>query len=322
LFLKLLQQPCGVLDFVADDDGRAVWGRRVAAIERPPRDGDDLVEIVFESCFLWRLLLPLRFQKQLRLGENPFARLLASGVAPGAVERFGLPRGPVAFREDPRHALAMFHVDARHRSQIPHGDLRGDAPFAHLLLHRFRQRFHQRQTARDPTRATVETARQFLDRAAVLFFQLRQQPALFERAFRLAVVSQRMNQHQRFGLAHRVQNQRIDRVATELLERGDALVTIDHQILLSACNHDDRRLLTRLSQRRQQLPVSRRLADPEMLQAAVQLVKLQRLRHGFQYAPTADWSFSALRSCCSELVWDQSDSRGTGLSLSVRVVRT
>lgn len=224
--------------------------------------------------------------------------------------------------EDLRHALAMFHVDARHRSQIPHGDLRRDAAFADLLLHRFRQCVHQRQAARDPTRAAIETPGQFFDRVTVLFFHLGQQPALFERGFRLAVVAQRMNQQQSFGLAHRVQNQRLDRVAPQLLERGDALVSIDHQILLPAWNYDDRRLLARFSQRRQQLPESRRVADPEMLQAAVQLMKLQRLRHGFQYARVADWSFAALPSCCSELVSDQRDSRVTGLSLRLSVVCT
>lgn len=317
MFLDSLQQPRGVLDLVADDD--AVLDRWFTAIQRPARDGDDLIEVVFERCLCWRLLLLLLlcFQKQLRLGKNPFTRLLASGIAPRAVEQFGLPRGPVLLRENLRHALAMFHVDARHRGQIPHGDLRGDAPFADLLLHRFRQRFHQRQPACDPTRAAVETPCQFFDRAAVLFFQLREQPALFERAFRLAVVAQRMNQQQRFGFAHCVKNQSLDRIAPQLLERGDPLVTIDHQILFLAWDYKNRRLLARFSQRRQQLPESRRVADPEMLQAAVQLMKLQRLRHGFQYARVADWSFAAFWDCCSEPVSDQWDNPVSGLSLHV-----
>jgi hypothetical protein len=93
-----------------------------------------------------------------------------------------------------RHPHAMFRVDSHHRSQIPHGDLRGDASFADLLLHRFRQCFHQRQAARYPGRAAIETPRQFFDRVAELFFHLRQQPALFERCFRLAVHAQRMHQ--------------------------------------------------------------------------------------------------------------------------------
>lgn len=250
-------------------------------------------------------MLLLGFQKQLRLGENPFAHLFGSGIAPRAVEQFGLPRGPVSLREHLRHPFTLLAVDARHRGQIPHGDLRRYTAFADLLLHRFRQRVHQRQPARDPTRAAVETPCQFFDRAAVLFFQLGQQPALFESGFRLAVVAQRMDQQQGFGFAHRVQNQRLDRVAPQLLERGEALVSIDHQKLLPAWKHDNRRLLAGFSQRRQQLPESRRVADPEVLQAAIQLMKLQRLRHGFQYARVADWSFPPERGCCSELVLDQ-----------------
>jgi hypothetical protein len=97
-------------------------------------------------------------------------------------------------REYVRHPQALFRVDARRRSQIPHGNLRSDASFADLLLHRFRQCFHQRQAARHPGRAAVETPRQFFDRVAELFFHLGQQPALFERCFRLAVHAQRMRQ--------------------------------------------------------------------------------------------------------------------------------
>jgi len=139
-------------------------------------------------------LLLLCFQEQLWLGENPFTSLLGFGLAPGVVEQRGLPRGPGMLCEYMRHPDTLFHVDARHRSQIPHGDLRSDAPFADLLLHRFRQCLHQRQTARHPGGAAVETPRQFVNRVAELFFHLSQQPALFERCFRLAVHAQRMRQ--------------------------------------------------------------------------------------------------------------------------------
>jgi hypothetical protein len=61
------------------------------------------------------------------------------------------------------------------------------------------------------------------------------------------------------------------------------------------------------------------VADPEMCQAAVQLMKLQSLRHGlaslgFQYARRPDWSFAAKSGCCQELLSGQWDSRMTGLS--------
>ena len=176
-----------MLDFVADDCGVLRWLFR--AFQRPPRDGDDLIEIVLERCFCWLSLLLLRFQKQFRLGENPLARLLVSGVAPCTVEQRGLPRRPVLLREDLRHLFALLAVDARHRSQISHGDLRGDAACADLLLHRLWQRVHQRQATCDPTRTAVETACQFLNRVAVPAFHLGHQPALFERGFRFAAVA-------------------------------------------------------------------------------------------------------------------------------------
>ena len=37
--------------------------------------------------------------------------------------------------------------------------------------------------------------------------------------------------------------------------------------------------------------MTRRMADPEALQAAVHLMELQCLRHGVQYAPVGHWSF-------------------------------
>ena len=192
-FRNLRQQPRGVLDPASD--GLAVLRGFFRAVQRTPRDCHDLIQIAFERyCFCWLPLLRLCFQKQLRLGENPFARLLGSCLAPGVVEQRGLPRGPRMLCEYMRHPDTLFNVDARHRSQIPHGDLRCDASFADLLLHRFRQGFHQRQTARHPCGAAVESPRQFFDRVAELFFHLSQQPALFERCFRLAVHAQRMCQ--------------------------------------------------------------------------------------------------------------------------------
>ena len=157
-------------------------------IERAAGDRHDLIEIAFQGGG-WCLPLLPRFQKQGRLGENALAGN-AFGVAPGVIEVGGLARGPMLLREDLRHALALFLIDSRHWRQIAHRNLRGDPALAYELLHRFRQRFHQRQAARHPCRAAVETPRQIVDRVAELFFHLRQQPALFERRFRLAVHTQ------------------------------------------------------------------------------------------------------------------------------------
>lgn len=155
---KLRQQPRGVLDLAPD--GFTVLRGFFRAIKRTSRDCDDLIQIAFERyCSCWLPLLLLCFQKQLRLGENPLARLLGFGLPPSVVEQRGLPRGPGTLCEYVRHPHALFRVDSRNRSQIPHGDLRRDASLADLLLYRFRQCFHQRQTARHPCRAAVETPR-------------------------------------------------------------------------------------------------------------------------------------------------------------------
>ena len=299
MFLDLSQQSRGVLDLVVDEF--AVWRCLFSARDRPAGDGDDLVQIAFQRCFYWLWLLP-RLCEQVRFGQNPFPRQSA-GVAPGVVEIGGLARGPMLLREDLRHALALFGIHARRRRQITHGNLRGDVAVAHLLLDRFRERFHQRQPARDPRRTAVETPREIVDCVAEFGFHLRQQPALFECRFRLAVHAQGADQQQGLGFAHGVQNDGFDGVSPQLFESGDALVAVDHQIARGLLDDDDGSLLSSLSQRRQQPPEPGRVADPEMRQAAVQLMKLQGLRHGlaslgFQYARRPVWSFAAMAGCC------------------------
>ncbi len=161
-----------MLDLVADDG--AILGGWFAAFQRPARNGGDLIQVAFERCWSGWLLLLAGFQKQLRLGENALARLFGLGIAPGVVKQRGLPRGPVLLRESPRHDLAVFHADARHRRQVPHGDLRRDASFADLLLYGLRQCVHQGQAACDPGGTAVEAARQFFNGVAVRVFHLGQ----------------------------------------------------------------------------------------------------------------------------------------------------
>jgi len=284
-------------------EGLAIRRRLFGTRQCPAGDRDDPIEIAFQRCFYWLRLLP-RFQKQCRLGQNPFPRQ-SLGVAPGVVEIGGLARGPMLLREDLRHALALLRIDARRRRQIAHRNLRGDVAVAHLLLDRFRKRFHQRQAARHPRRAAVETPRELVDGVAEFLFHLRQQPALFECRFRLTARAQGVDQQQGFGFVHRVQNDGVDGISAKLSKRGDALVAVDYQIPRGLLDDDDGRLLSGLSQRRQQTPEPGRVADPEVRQAAVQLMKLQSLRHGlvslgFQYARRPDWSFAAVAGCCRE----------------------
>ena len=88
---------------------------------------------------------------------------------------------------------------------------------------------------------------------------------------------QRTIQHQCLDFVQRPDH-RFDRVSAELLERRDALVTVNDQItirLMGNSDDDDRSLLCRSSQRRQQLSLSLGMADPQVFMATVQLVKLQ-----------------------------------------------
>lgn len=287
-FAERGQQSGGAFDLPPQ---RLAVGRgRFQPPERALRDGGDLVQFLFE-----RVRLRLRFPEQLGLGEDALAHH-AGRAAPGLVKFPGLPHRPGLRGEGFRHPPAVFRVDARHRRQVTHGDLRRDPAFAHLLLDRLRQRLHQRQAARHPRGAAVEAPGQFLDRAAQPALHLLQQPALLQRRLRLAH-AQRPLQHQRVGFAH-FPNHGLDRVAAQLLKRGDALVAVDDQIAAFAFDDDDWGLLAGFSQRGEQPPLARRMPHPEAFQAAVQLMKLQlrhRVRLGFQYRPARVRSFPALR---------------------------
>ena len=94
-----------------------------------------------------------------------------------------------------------------------------------------------------------------------------------------------------------------------LLERRDALVAVDHQVAVAVVrgeDHDDGRLLARLSQRRHQAPLPVRLADSQVFPSPVELVKLQL--HGglrVQYGPSRNWSFAAAGGVCRKVSSDQ-----------------
>ena len=273
------------------------------------QDGDHHIQIalhLFDRRRLGRRWLPLRFQKQFRLGENAFADH-ARAFAPGRIQLPCLPRIATMRDESRRHARAVVGADSRHRHQILHRHLRREFSFAYLLLDRFRQQLHQRQPPRHPTGAAVEAACQFIQAIAEALLHLRQQPALFESAL-LRAEPQRPRQQQRFGFAHRP-DRGFHRVPAELFQRGHALVAIDHQVTVRrpGGHHDDGRLLAALSQRRQQPALPVRLADSQMLPSPVELVKLQLHRRllGIQYARSRDWSFPAAREVCWEVPLNQ-----------------
>lgn len=196
-------------------------------------------------------------------------------AAPGGIELAGFTRAPALAGEGGRHPLAVIDVGARHRHEELHGHVRRDLSLAHLLLNRLRQHFDQRQPARDPTHIAIEPPRQLFDLVAEALFELGQQPSLLERRLMLAQ-AERAIQHQRLALAHRP-DYGFHCVAPELLESRNALVPVDDQIavrLIGHRHHHDRRLLAHLGQRGQQAPLALGTAHSQVLEAAVELVKL------------------------------------------------
>jgi hypothetical protein len=82
--------------------------------------------------------LPLRFQKQFRLGEDALADH-ARAISPGGIELSGLSRIASVLDQCGGHPRAVIPVDSRDRHEILHRHLRRDRSFAHLLLDGFRQ---------------------------------------------------------------------------------------------------------------------------------------------------------------------------------------
>ena len=107
------------------------------------------------------LSLPLRFEEQLGIIQNPFADC-GRPLAPRGIQLAGLPRIAVVFGEDGGHPLAVLQALACHRHQKLHRHLRHNLAFAHLLLDRFRQNLRQRQSPRHPAHTAIEPARQLI----------------------------------------------------------------------------------------------------------------------------------------------------------------
>ena len=184
------------------------------------------------------------------------------------------------------HALAVLEIGARHRRQILHCDMRRDLAGADALLHRFGKLFHQSQSARDPAHAAIKTPCQIFQVVAEASFQFCKQPSLLQRRLRFGK-THRSFQDQRIRFAHSPDD-RVDRVAPQLLQSGDAFVTVDDLIPIRFVrfgNDHDRRLLSRGRQRCQQPPLPFRIPNAQMLITAVELVKFQ-LHFGFSSTAT------------------------------------
>lgn len=266
-----------------------------------------------------RFQVPLGSQKQLGL----FQKALASdgrALAPGGVKLPGFPGGEVVPGEGRRHLLAILQAEACRRHQVLHGQMRGDLALAHLLLDGLGEKLDQSQPPRDPTEAAVQAAGQFRLVIAEALLQFGQQPALFQRGFRLGPAPGAVQQ-QSLGGAHRPDHC-FDRVLSQLLERGDALEAVDDQVaagLTVVGHHHDGRLLAAFGERGQQPPLPLGMPHPQMLQPPVQLVKLQlhgSLR-GTQYGAARNGSFAGEGEVCRHASRNQPHRPGTGLSPSV-----
>ena len=234
-----------------------------------------------------RLHLPLRFQEQLGLLQDPLPHRKRC-IAPGGVQLPGLAGMELVPGEAFRHALAILQVHPRHRHQKLHGGMRREGALAHLLLNGFRQQFHQRQAARHPTHAAIKLPRQLFQAIAETLFQLRQQPTLFQRGVALGG-AQGAVQQQSLGFAHGPHH-RLHGVAAQLLQSRHAFEAVDDQVtvgLVRQGHYHDGPLLAQSRQRSQQPAFTIRTAHPEMFPTPIELVKLQSHRKSGIVRPVA-----------------------------------
>jgi hypothetical protein len=126
------------------------------------------------------LRLPLRFEKQLRVIQNAFADR-GRAFAPSGIQLAGFPHLAVILGEDRCHPLAIFQALPRYWHQKLQRRLRQDLALAHLLLDRFRENLHQRQSPRYPAHTAIKPAGQLVEPVAEALLQLRQQPTHLQR---------------------------------------------------------------------------------------------------------------------------------------------
>ena len=132
-----------------------------------------------------------------------------------------------------------------------------------------------------------ETARERVERQAVILMQCPQQPALLERAVGRVGVEQ-LAKDQRLGLRH-LPDHGGHRVAVQTTEAADAFVAVHHHVRCACGHNHDRHLLTGVGQRRQQASLARRLPHPQPLIPHIELMNFQL--HG----PSVRWLLWQLR---------------------------
>ena len=268
--------------------------------------------------------LPLRFEKQFGGIQDALADDRRA-FPPSRIQFACSPCIAVLLHEDRGHPLAVFQVDARRRHQTLHGHVRRDFPLTDLLLDRFRQKFHQCQAPRHPTHTAVKPPSQLLQAITKTLLQFCQQPALFQCGFVFAQ-TQRTIQQQCLGFTHRPDHC-LHCVSTQLPERRDALVPINHHITvwLNTRDHHNRYLLSRFGQRGKQPSLPSRMACPQVLPPPVELVKLQSHAHSlvsrFSMGQTGSGLSPPEGEVDRELSSYQLHTHGTGLSRCALGVR-
>ncbi len=167
------------------------------------RQRGDALEVAQKALDLRRLhglalKLLLGAQVEPRLLEQPLSGLGRAG-APGDIERLDLPGGEPMLGCGTGQALAVLAALARQRHQGSQRRLHRDPALAQMLLDRLWQDLDHRQPARDPARTAAETLGKLLQVQAEAALQLRQKPALLQRAGAWRHL-QRARQHQGIGL--------------------------------------------------------------------------------------------------------------------------
>lgn len=219
--------------------------------------------------------MPLHFPEQRGLFQDPFPNR-RRGVSPSGVQLPGFPTGELVLRKGLGHAGAVLGAGTSHGHQEFHGHMSRDGTTAHLLLHAFREQLHQGQAVRYPTHTAIKPAGQLLQAVAEALFEFDQQPAFFQSAVAFRP-TQRAIQDQCFGFAQGPDHG-LDRIAAELFQGRNALVTVNDQIAVGLVGHrhdDDGGLLSRASQGGQQLPLPLRIAHAQKFITAIQLMKFQ-----------------------------------------------
>ncbi len=189
--------------------------------------------------------LAASFEKKRRLFENPRSHPRRA-VAPGGIQLARLAARELVRGEGAGHLFAIFEIGARHRDEELHGCVRGDLTFTHLLLDRVRQKFDQRQAARNPTDTAVKAAGEFVQPVAEALFEFREQPALLQGGFAIRC-PQRLAKQECLGLVH-LPHGRMHRVVAQPSQGRDAFVAVDDQVTVGfiADRHDhDWHLLAR-----------------------------------------------------------------------------